>query len=203
MRNKIIKSAMILILTGSSLIMSSCSFSASAAQTEPVVSDGRPETKSNEGAAVERTQPNAVRQPVISNQTSSAVTAPDELVRQFYSWYLAEIRAGREPFNQDDKMLQFVTGEFMSEYRKNALPKFDPVLALPKPESNWQSMRVATGKPTFYHRKGLYDAYVLVNYKGFNDPVAKANKGMVSIEDEWSIGLTKTAAGWRIASIGL
>lgn len=130
---------------------------------------------------------------------------PDELVRQFYSWYLGELRAGKEPFKQEEKMKQYVTDAYMRQLAADKLANFDPALGLPKPESDWYNMKVEVAKPEFFKRKGLHDAYVEVKYKGFTDRAAATRQGtrFVSIDDEWVIGLQRTGAGWRIASIGV
>ncbi len=128
-----------------------------------------------------------------------------EAVRQFYAWYLAELRAGRRPASDEAHMRRFMTDTAIADFRRSATPAFDPVLSLPEPHGNWHSMKVAIGRPRFYHRSGVYDAYVDVAYSGFADPSAHRRNGtrFVGIPDVWSVGLSRTAAGWRIASIGL
>lgn len=126
-------------------------------------------------------------------------------VRAFYAWYLGELSAGRRPANDETRLRAFMTDAAIAEARRSALPAFDPVLALPEPHGHWQSMKVAIGRPRFYHQRGVYDAYVEVTYSGFADPVAHRRNGtrFVGIPDLWSVGVSRTAQGWRIASIGL
>jgi hypothetical protein len=138
--------------------------------------------------------------------TNQSPSAPDELVRQFYAWYLSELRDAKKPFEQEERMKQYVTDDFFGEIRKNVDDsRFDPALGLPKPESDWYKMKVDVAKPKYYNGKPYYDAYVVVKYEGFSDSKAYTRNGtpFVSIIDEWSIGLQRTTAGWRIASIGL
>jgi hypothetical protein len=136
--------------------------------------------------------------------TAEAKT-PDEHVRRFYAWYLGELRAGRQPFDNAGKMRAYASDGAIGEWRSHALPGFDPALALPKPQSDWSNMKVTVGKPHYYHEAGVYDAYVEVGYSGFTDRQAHSKNGthFVGIVDLWSIGLSRTASGWRIASIGV
>ena len=51
---------------------------------------------------------------------------------------------------------------------------------------------------------GMRDVYVEVTYSGYIDRVAMSmGKGFIGIDPEWVIGLNRTAAGWRIDSIGV
>jgi hypothetical protein len=144
--------------------------------------------------------------PVSSNITdvdNSARTA-DEVVRQFYSWYLGELRAGNEPF-KDEKMKQYVTDRFLRELDSEPAG-FDPVLLLPKPESDWYDMKVQVSKPKYYHKKPFYDAYVDVTYIIYSTKLkGSARKGARSepSTDDWSVGLERAGTSWKIASFGL
>ena len=133
----------------------------------------------------------------------TASVAPDELVRQFYDWYLGELRAGHEPHKQE-KLKQFVTDDYVREHA-NGPADFDPVLMLPKPESDWFNMRVEAGKPKHYEGEQYYDAYVEVTYKNSADAKEPARNGArhAPSGDVWTVGLKHTTAGWRIASLGI
>jgi len=131
--------------------------------------------------------------------------SPVEHLRRFYDWYLGELRAGRRPFDNQARLRSYISSAYIAQLRKDDLPAFDPVLSLPKPESQWAKMTVAIGKPFTYHGPGAFDAYVIVTYRGFKDSGAYTKGGthFISIIDRWSIGLNKSGAGWRIASIGI
>lgn len=161
-------------------------------------SDKQPRAMKHDGE-----KPDSIEASDSADSNQSART-PDALVRQFYSWYLGELRDGKEPYKQEKKMKQYVSDGFIQEHSSG--PKdFDLALGLPKPESGWYNMKVEIGKPKYYHKKPLYDAYVDVTYKGFTDRGASNRGGtsFVTIENEWSIGLQRTGASWRIASIGI
>jgi hypothetical protein len=150
----------------------------------------------------------ASARPVVA-QTHAAPVAdaksPVEHLRRFYGWYLGELRAGRRPFDNKAKLESYVSAAYVAKLRAEALPAFDPVLNLPKPESQWAKMSVTTGKPFTYHGPGAYDVYVIVSYHGFKDRGAYTRGGthFISIIDRWSIGLNKRGSGWCIASIGI
>jgi hypothetical protein len=150
------------------------------------------------GAAGGRQDGNAVAM-------AARAKTPDEHVRRFYGWYLGELRAGRQPFTNAEKLKAYVSERTIAEWRSSILPGFDPALALPKPQSDWSNMKVTVGKPSYYHRPGLYDAYVEVSYRRFTDRQAHSRNGthFIGIPDLWSIGLIMTVSGWRIASIGV
>jgi hypothetical protein len=152
-------------------------------------------------AAAGNTAPESDRS---ATHSTEAVRTPDEFVRQFYAWYLGELREGKEPFKQEDKMKQYVTEAFIGKHASGP-QDFDRALGLPKPESDWYNMKVKIGKPHYYNKKPLYDAYVDVTYKDFTDRGASSRGGtkFAAIEDQWSVGLQRTGAGWRIASIGI
>jgi hypothetical protein len=141
---------------------------------------------------------------VSSNSTDvDSARTPDEVVRQFYSWYLGELRAGKEPF-KDEKMKEYVTDGFLRKLDSEPAG-FDPVLLLPKPESDWYDMKVQVSKPKYYHKKSFYDAYVDVTYIYSTKPKGSARKGARSepSTDDWSVGLERAGASWKIASFGL
>jgi hypothetical protein len=126
------------------------------------------------------------------------------LVRHFYAWYLGELRAGRRPA-ADPKLHVFVSDAYLNELRGSPVRGFDPVLSLPEPASAWASMIVTQRTIEVCHRPGLRQAYVYVTYSRYRDPQAHTVKGtrFMSISSAWAIGLDRTPAGWRIASIGL
>jgi hypothetical protein len=122
--------------------------------------------------------------------------SPDDLVREFYAWYLGELRGGKEPFKNDEKMKQYVSDKFLAAITKAEKDtRFDPVLLLETTDPSWHDMKVEVSKPKFYKGKPYYDAYVNVKYK--------TASGRKSIDDDWSVGLSRTANGWRIESFGI
>lgn len=138
--------------------------------------------------------------------TSQSPSTPDELVREFYAWYLSELRDGKKPFSEEERMKQYVTDDLFGEIRKSVDDsRVDPVLSLPSPDSGWHNMKVEVAKPKTHKGKDYYDSYVEVKYKGFTDRGAAIRNGtrFTTIADEWTIGLQRTGAGWRIASIGI
>ncbi len=159
----------------------------------------------NSPSAIVNQLPAATQTPSLNSAgVNQSASTPDELVRQFYAWYLGELRDGKEPFTQEDRMKQYVSDDFIKEHTSG--PKdFDRALGLPKPESDWYNMKVEIGKPKYYDKKPYYDAYVDVTYKGFTDRGASVRSGtrFVTIEDSWSVGLQRASDGWRIASIGI
>jgi hypothetical protein len=140
-------------------------------------------------------------------QAAAAADAksPVEHIQRFYAWYLGELRAGRHPFENEAKLRNYLSSGYIAQLHRQALPDFDPVLALPEPESQWAKMTVSTGKPFYYQGPGAFDVYVIVTYHGFKDRGAytKGGTNFISVIDRWSIGLNKSGAGWRIASIGI
>ena len=127
------------------------------------------------------------------NQSSST---PDALVREFYAWYLSEFRVGKKPFEEEERMKQYVTDDFFAEIRKRVDddPRFDPTLLLPNSDLSWHNMKVQVSKANFFGGKAHYDAYVYVTYKTADGK---------DYDDENSVGLQRAGAGWKIASIGL
>jgi hypothetical protein len=148
-----------------------------------------------------------------SAATAVAERTPEETVRQFYDWYLGELRAGREPSADDAGLRNYLTDEHIREFRKQHLemvrlrtpdtPVFDPVLSLKEPRSDWVGMKVYVGKAESYP-DGYYDSYVLVEYGDYTDSHEQIWHGtrFIGIDPKASIGLNKTPAGWKIASIG-
>jgi len=143
------------------------------------------------------------RHPSNSPEGDDPRQGPDEVVRQFYSWYLSELRAGKEPF-KDEKIKQYATDDFLRE-NASGPAGFDPALLLPKPESDWYDMKVEVSKPKYYHKKPFHDAYVDVTYIYPINANRSPRKGTSSEtrKDEWSVGLERAGASWKIASIGL
>lgn len=182
---------------------------ASLALIAPSVGCARPNHNRNENTS--RVNAQTITQPSLSNSNETAPEnnqqpkTPDELVRRFYAWYLGELRAGKEPCKSDEKLKQYFTEEFLRQELESELPKSDPILDLPKPESDWYNMKVEVGKPKYYQKKPYYDAYVDVTYKGFTDRGAEVRNGtkFITIVDQWVIGLQRGGAGWRIASISI
>jgi hypothetical protein len=119
--------------------------------------------------------------------------APEEVVREFYEWYLGELRGGREPFKDEERMRQYVTDDFIRE-RAGGPPDLDPVFGLAKSDADWPRMKFGAAKPKFYKGE-TYEgrAYVDVTTKGRIDGRDFTGLSIV--------GLRQTKAGWRVASV--
>jgi hypothetical protein len=139
------------------------------------------------------------------SHTTAQASTPEAHVRGFYAWYLGALRAGRTPSADAAAMKSWLTDAEIAELRVHRLARFDPVLGLPEPHSNWAGMKVEVGKASYYQKPGLYDAYVEVRYSGFKDPEARTrgDTRFVGTIDDWMLGLKRTPAGWRIASISV
>lgn len=166
----------------------------------PSVGCARPDHNGNgdapRGVAQTITQSSPSNSTGAAPENSQQPKMPDELVRQFYTWYLGDLRDGKEPFKEEEKMKQYLADDFIDERRKTLSDtRFDPVLLLPNSDSGWRNMTVEVAKPKFYKGKGYYDAYVDVTYK--------QHGGGRDFDDEWVIGLQRRGAGWRIASISI
>lgn len=127
---------------------------------------------------------------------AAEVNLPRETVRQFYGWYMAELKAGGDPWKNGSRIKAYLTADKISEGKDLAEQGLDAVLLLPQPRSDWSGMKVNVGKSKIYHEAGLEDAYVTVTYRGFKG----ARPGTV---DVWIVGLTRTPSGWKIASISV
>jgi hypothetical protein len=126
-----------------------------------------------------------------------------DVVRQFYAWYLDELRAGRRP-SADPRLRSFISDDLVRERRGSPARGFDPVLLLPDPASSWSAMQVTPSVIELCRRPGLYQAYVYVRYSRYRDPQARTLNGthFVGMLSDWAIGLNRTPAGWRIMSLG-
>jgi hypothetical protein len=127
---------------------------------------------------------------------AAEVDMPRETVRQFYGWYMSELKAGGDPWKNGGRIRAYLTADKIGEGEALVAQGLDPVLLLPQPRSDWSGMKVNVGKSKIYREAGLEDAYVTVTYRSFKG----APPGTV---DVWIVGLTRTPAGWKIASISV
>ena len=126
--------------------------------------------------------------------TGLSTSTPDGLVRQFYAWYLGELRDGKQPFQNKEKLKMYATDELIAQVSERAGDlRFDPMLFFPNSDPGWHNMKVTTARPKYYRKNSNYDASVVVTYKG-----QSRGKGFI---DSYIIDLRRTSAGWRISSI--
>jgi hypothetical protein len=80
--------------------------------------------------------------------------APEEVVREFYEWYLGELRGGREPFKDEERMRQYVTDDFIRE-RAGGPPDLDPVFGLAKSDADLAPDEVRGGEAEILQRRDV------------------------------------------------
>jgi hypothetical protein len=90
-----------------------------------------------------------------SSNESHLADSPESVLRNFYGWYLGEIRSGHEPWKDDAKLHTFFADEFFKLHDAYPTPpNMDPILGLEAPYSNWYNMKVTFAKTQYYHKKG-------------------------------------------------
>src|SRR5437588_1075433 len=86
------------------------------------------------------TQSSPPNSPEAALENNQRPKMPDELVRQFYAWYLGELPDGKEPFKKDEKMKQYLADDFIDEiHKRTSDTRFDPVLLLENSDSSWHN----------------------------------------------------------------